>query len=160
MDEDLLAFCAVMAVFLSAPLLVVFSITSCIAYSRTKAWDKKRNQRITTLESEPLVAVTTTTSSADAADPDLDLDYDTEDEAEQTQRKAQEEADRSLSFWQMYRRNFASVWRGKGREELVREKERAERRERRKIAREVVRLLERRERMGRGVGEGLPPYKV
>ena len=43
MDEDLLALIVVMGVFVTFPLGVVLFTTGCIAYSRTKKWDKERN---------------------------------------------------------------------------------------------------------------------
>jgi hypothetical protein len=55
MDEDLIAFGIVMVLFLSFPFFIVMSITGCIAYSRTKAWDKSRNQGSISLESTRLV---------------------------------------------------------------------------------------------------------
>ncbi|KAF2133057.1 hypothetical protein P153DRAFT_283733 [Dothidotthia symphoricarpi CBS 119687] len=149
MDEDLLAFGAVMVFFLSMPLIAVLSVTSCIAYSRTKAWDKTRNQQAVALESEPLV------------DDDDDSAYDTEDEEEQTKRKAEDEADRFLTFGQMYRKNFRKVWSGKNRVDIVKEREREERK---KLAKAVAREMDRRERRRarkaeQAQVESLPPYK-
>lgn len=151
MDEDLIAFAVVMVLFLSFPLLIVFSITSCIAYSRTKAWDKTRNQGVISLESTRLVD--------NPKDEESDF-VDTDDEEEHNQRKAEEEADKTLTFRQKYRNEFKKCWNGKGREEIVKNKEREERR---KLAKAVAREMDRRERRkarqaAKGQTEDLPPY--
>lgn len=151
MDEDLIALgCAFMLV-LVFPVLIVFSITSCIAYGRTKAWDKARNQATVGLEGTPLVS----------DDEDSDF-YDTDDETEHNKRKAEEEADKSLTFRQKYRKEFRKLWSGKGREDVVKQKEREDRK---KLAKAVARELDRRERRRArqaaraGESEDLPPYK-
>lgn len=153
MDEDLIAFGCVMVAFLSMPLILVFSITGCIAYGRTKAWDKKRNQGVISLESSRLVENT---------DDDESDFVDTDDEDDFNKRKAEEEADKSLTFNQKFRKEFKSCWNGKGREQIIKEKEREERR---KLAKAVARALYRRERRrarqaARGEADELPPsYK-
>ena len=151
MDEDLIAFGIVMVLFLSFPLLIVFSITGCIAYSRTKAWDKARNQGSISLEASRLV---------ENADDDESDFVDTDDEEEHNKRQAEEEADKSLTFNQKFRKEFRKCWNGKGREEIVKNKEREERR---KLAKAVARELDRRERRkarqaAKGQAEDLPPY--
>jgi Skp family chaperone for outer membrane proteins len=153
MDEDLIAFGIVMVLFLSFPFMIVMGITGCIAYSRTKAWDKARNQGAISLESTRLVE--------NAADDESDF-YDTDDEENHTKRKAEEEADSTLTFNQKLRKEFKKCWNGKGREDIIKNKEREERK---KLARSVVRALERRARKqerqaAQGQTEELPPsYK-
>jgi hypothetical protein len=150
MDEDLIAFGIVMVVLLSMPFALLMSIMSCVAYSRTKAWDKKRNQGSIALESEPLV------------DDDDESDFlDTDDEEEHNKRKADEEADKTLTFKQKFWKEFRSAWNGKGRDEIMKNKEREERR---KLAKAVAREMDRRERRrtraaAKGQSEDLPPYK-
>lgn len=151
MDEDLIAFGCIMLLFLSFPFLLVLSITGCIAYSRTKAWDKSRNQGAITLEATRLV---------DSPEDDEDDFCDTDDENEHHARKAEEEADKSLTFRQKFRKEFKKCWNGKGREEVVKTKEREERR---KLAKAVAREMDRRERRRArqgvaGQAEELPPY--
>jgi hypothetical protein len=151
MDEDLIAFGIVMLVFLSMPFFFVMSITGCIAYSRTKAWDKSRNQGAITLESTRLV---------DNADDDESDFVDTDDEDDHNKRKAEEEADKTLTFNQKFRKEFKKCWNGKGREDVIKIKEREERR---KLAKAVARALDRRERRrarqaAQGQTEDLPPY--
>jgi hypothetical protein len=148
MDEDLIAFGIVMVVLLSMPFALLMSIMSCVAYSRTKAWDKKRNQGSLALESEPLV------------DDESDF-LDTDDEEEHNKRKADAEADKTLTFKQKFWKEFRSAWNGKGREEIMKNKEREERR---KLAKAVAREMDRRERRraraaAQGQSEDLPPYK-
>lgn len=150
MDEDLIAFGIVMVLFLSFPVLVVLSITGCVAYGRTKAWDKSRNQATVGLEGTPLV---------NSAEEESDF-YDTDDETEHNKRKAEDEADRFLTFNQKFRKEYRKVWSGKGREDVVKQKEREERR---KLAKAVARELDRRERrrarqVAQGEPEDLPPY--
>jgi len=143
MDEDLIAFGIVMLLFLSFPFLTVLSITGCVAYSRTKAWDKARNQRAVSLESSEtnrLVADNNNNNNNNHEESDF---YDTEDEEEYNQRQAEEEADKHISFGQKFRKEFKKVWTGKGKNEVLKQKEREERR---KLAKAVARELERRER--------------
>ncbi|CAO2649191.1 Nn.00g101400.m01.CDS01 [Neocucurbitaria sp. VM-36] len=152
MDEDLIAFGIVMVLFLTFPFLIVLSITGCVAYGRTKAWDKARNQATVGLEGTPLV---------NSADEESDF-YDTDDETEHNKRKAEEEADKFLTFKQKFRKEFRKVWNGKGREDVVKQKEREERK---KLAKAVAREMDRRERRrarqaAQGVeSEDLPPYR-
>lgn len=150
MDEDLIAFGIVMLAFLSMPLILVLSITGCIAYGRTKAWDKSRNQGAISLESSRLV---------ENEDDESDF-VDTDDEDDHNKRKAEEEADKSLTFNQKFRKEFRACWNGKGREEIMKSKEREERR---KLAKAVAREMDRRERRrarqaARGQADDLPPY--
>ncbi|RMZ74145.1 hypothetical protein GMOD_00005004 [Pyrenophora seminiperda CCB06] len=137
MDEDLIAFGIVMLLFLSFPFLTVLSITGCVAYSRTKAWEKARNQSAVSLESSENNRLVT-----EADDDESDF-YDTDDEEEHNQRQADEEADKHLTFGQKFRKEFKSVWTGKGKTDVLKQKEREERR---KLAKAVARELDRRER--------------
>ncbi|EDU41757.1 hypothetical protein PtrSN002B_002461 [Pyrenophora tritici-repentis] len=137
MDEDLIAFGIVMLLFLSFPFLTVLSITGCVAYTRTKAWDKARNQRAVSLESSETNRLV---GEGDDAESDF---YDTDDEEEYNQRQADEEADKHLTFGQKFRKEFKSVWTGKGKTDVLKQKEREERR---KLAKAVARELDRRER--------------
>jgi hypothetical protein len=151
MDEDLIAFGIVMVLFLMMPFGLVMGITGCVAYSRTKAWDKSRNQGAITLESTRLVE--------NAEDDESDF-VDTDDEDDHNKRKAEEEADKTLTFNQKFRKEFKKCWNGKGREDIVKTKEREERR---KLAKAVARALDRRERRrarqaAQGQAEELPPY--
>jgi hypothetical protein len=151
MDEDLIAFAIVMVLFLMMPFGLVMGITGCVAYSRTKAWDKSRNQGAITLESTRLVE--------NPEDDESDF-VDTDDEDDHNKRKAEEEADKTLTFNQKFRKEFKKCWNGKGREDMVKTKEREERR---KLAKAVARALDRRERRrarqaAQGQAEELPPY--
>lgn len=159
-NEDILAIFALIAVlilFISIPLTIALSITSCIAYSRTKAWDKERNLKLANLESsDPLV---------DPSSNDSDSDLDTDDEDELKARKAiklEEAADGHLTFNQKWRKEFKKVWSGKGAQETVRQKEREERK---KMAKAIAKELDRRERRRaraaerKGLGDELPAYR-
>jgi hypothetical protein len=150
MDEDLIAFAIVMLLFLSVPFFTVLSVTGCVAYGRTKAWDKTRNQRTVRLESEgdPLVQ----------NDDESDF-YDTEDEEEHTKLKAEEEADRFLTFHQKFRKEFRKVWTGKGKTDVLKQKEREERKKLAKaVAREMSRIERRKARAAQAQSEDLPAY--
>jgi hypothetical protein len=139
--------------FLSFPFLIVLSITGCVAYGRTKAWDKSRNHRFVSLESE--------TNRLVESDEDSDF-YDTDDETEHNERKAEEEADKFLTFNQKFRKEFKKVWTGKGNKDVTKQKEREERRKLAKaVAREMSRIERRRARQAvKGAeSEDLPPYK-
>ncbi|USP75378.1 uncharacterized protein yc1106_02652 [Curvularia clavata] len=135
MDEDVVAFAIVMLLFLAFPFFSVLGITGCIALSRTRAWDKARNQRAVSLE-------TSETNRLVNEDDESDF-YDTEDEEEHNKRQAEEEADKHITFGQKFRKEFRKVWAGKGKDEILKQKEREERR---KLAKAVARELERRER--------------
>ena len=153
MDEDLIAFGIVMVLFLSFPFLIVLSITGCVAYGRTKAWDKSRNHRAVSLESENNRLV--------ESDEESDF-YDTDDETEHNERKAEEEADKLLTFKQKFRKEFKKVWTGKGNKDVMKQKEREERKKLAKaVAREMSRIERRRARQAtKGAeSEDLPPYK-
>ena len=133
MDEDLVAMIVVLGLFVTFPLAVVAFTTGCIAYSRTKAWDKERNLKVVNAEASTLLP------DADSEDDFLD----TEDEAEQTARKTEEEKDRFLTFNQMFRKQFRKVWCGKNGQQIIKERERQERRQ---LAKAVAKELDRRER--------------
>jgi hypothetical protein len=153
MDEDIIAMCVVLTVLLAFPLSVVLFTTGCIAYARTKKWDKERTLKTANLESETNTLL----------DSDEDDFLDTDDEADHNARKTEEAQDRLLTFNQMWRKEFGKVWNGKGAKQLIKEREREERR---KLAKAVAQELERRERRrarkaAREAGEGdaLPPYR-
>lgn len=152
MDEDLVAFGIVMVLFLSFPFLIVLSITGCVAYSRTKVWDRERNQRAVSLESESNRLV------EDEEESDF---YDTDDEEEHNKRKAEEEADKYITFNQKFRKEFRKVWSGKGKDEILKQREREDRRKLAKaVAREMARIERRKARKAAkgGESEELPPY--
>jgi hypothetical protein len=148
MDEDIIAMCVVMTLLLTFPLSVVLFTTGCIAYARTKKWDKERTLRAANLESETNTLL----------DTDEDDFLDTDDETEHNERKAEEAQDRLLTFNQMWRKEFRKVWNGKGAKQLVKEREREERR---KLAKAVARELDRRERRRakKAGSDTLPPYR-
>jgi hypothetical protein len=152
MDEDLIAFGIFMLLFLSFPFLTVLGITGCVAYSRTKTWDKARNVRAVSLESEtnPLV---------ESNDDESDF-YDTDDEEEHNTRRAEEEADKNITFNQKFRKEFKKVWSGKGKTDIVKQREREERRKLAKaVAREMQRVERRKARAAAKVqSEDLPAY--
>jgi hypothetical protein len=148
MDEDIIAMCVVMGLLLTFPLSVVLFTTGCIAYSRTKKWDKERTLGAAHVESE----------GDNLLEEDDDF-LDTDDEAEHNERKTEEVQDMLLTFNQKWRKEFAKVWNGKGAKQLIKEREREERR---KLAKAIARELDRRERRkarkAAGAGDALPPY--
>lgn len=155
MDEDLIAFGVVMLLFISFPFLIVLSITGCVAYGRTKAWDRERNQLAVSLESSE--------NNRLVEDNDDESDfYDTDDEEEHNQKKAEEEADRFITFRQKFGKEFRKVWSGKGKVDIMKQREREERRKLAKaVAREMERIERRKARKAAKVVESddLPPYK-
>ncbi|KAF1954559.1 hypothetical protein CC80DRAFT_517486 [Byssothecium circinans] len=150
--EDILAICF-MGSLLLLPLAAGLAATAIVAYSRTKKWDTERNLKASNLESS---------SSLLPHDDDESDFLDTDDEAKHNERKAEEEADRFLTFHQMWRKEFRKVWSGKGAKNMAKEREREERK---KLAKAVAKELERRDRRrarkerAAMEGEGLPPYK-
>jgi biopolymer transport protein ExbB/TolQ len=134
MDEDILVFGAVLLLFISWPVSIAVIVTSCVAYSRTKEWDRKRNLKEANLETNRLV---------DSNSDDESDFLDTDDENDYNARKAEELAESHMTFNQMWRKQFRKVWNGKGAKQVQREKEREERR---KLAKAVARELDRRER--------------
>ncbi|KAJ4289547.1 hypothetical protein N0V90_010876 [Kalmusia sp. IMI 367209] len=152
MDEDLIALCVMVALLVFFPFSVVVLILGLVSYSRTKAWDKARAKKVANLESSTLLS----------DDDDSDF-YDTDEEADRTERKAEEQRDAFLTFGQKWRKEFVKCWKGKGAAQLLKEREREERK---KLAKAVARELERRERRKARKAEreikeneGLPPYK-
>jgi hypothetical protein len=152
MDEDLIAFGIVMVLFLAVPFMIVASITGCVAYGRTKAWDRARNQGFIALESTSLV---------DNHDDESDF-VDTDDEDDYNKRKAEEEVEKTLTFKQKYWKEYKKCWNGKVNSDLVKTKEREERK---KLAIAIAKVLDRRERRrarkaaAQGQADELPPYK-
>lgn len=154
MDEDLIALCAMVGLLVIFPFSIVVFVIGCVSYSRTKAWDRERNKRSTSLESS--------SGLLNAEDDESDY-YDTDDEAEANERKAEESRDAMLTFGQKWRKEFGRCWKGKGVVQIQKERERQERR---KLAKAVAKELERRERRRARKAEreangddGLPPYK-
>ncbi|OAG01728.1 uncharacterized protein CC84DRAFT_1221213 [Paraphaeosphaeria sporulosa] len=149
MDEDLVALCVMVGVLIVFPLSVVALVLGSVAYARTKAWDRARNQRTTAQES--LLPT--------AQDDDSEF-YDTEDEAEANERKAEESRDAMMTFGQKWRKEFGKAWKGKGMKQIQKEREREERR---KLAKAVAKELDRRERRAARKAEkkeGLPRYEA
>ena len=163
--EDFLAICFLGSLLL-LPLVAGLLATAMVSYSRTKKWDKKRTRKASHLEESTLLR------QDDDGDDESDF-LDSDDEAEHDDRKAEEAADRLLTFNQMWRKEFGKVWSGKGAKALAKEREREERR---KLAKAVARELDRRERRKARKeraaalaaaaaaaaavdAEGLPPYK-
>jgi biopolymer transport protein ExbB/TolQ len=150
MDEDVIALCVFAGLLIAFPLSVVLITTSCIAYARTKKWDKERTLKAANLESE----------TNNLLDTDEDDEFlDTDDESD---HKAEEEQDKFLTFGQMWRKELKKAWTGKGAKQMIKEREREERR---KLAKAVARELDRRERRKAKKAkkeaedtETLPPY--
>lgn len=142
-----------LALVASFPLLVALAITGSIAYTRTRKWDKARQQRSIGSASE---------SNRLVGEKDLDSDdfYDTEDEEEHEQRKKEEEADRFLTFRQKYWKEFKGVWSGKGNTDAAKKKEREDRRKLAKaVVRELARVERRKARTATAETGDLPPQK-
>lgn len=172
-NDDIFAICALLLLFTS-PLLLVVTITLCIAYARTRAWQlataTSRLSSPSTLESHPL----TSQSSADADNiSELVSDSDSDDEDAQAAKKeqAEREEEYGMTARQKFRKEFAKCWTGAGARALREKREKEGREERRKIAREVARevarlerkrarkVLREREQAGSSVlGDGLPSY--
>ncbi|KAJ4348736.1 uncharacterized protein N0V89_010114 [Didymosphaeria variabile] len=147
MDEDLIALCFMVGLLIVFPLSILTLVLGSVAYSRTKAWDRERNQKSTAQE-----------SLLNKDDDDSEF-YDTDDEAEADERKAEEARDAMLTFGQKWRKEFGKAWKGKGMAQMLKEKEREERR---KLAKAVAKELDRRERRAARKAEkkeGLPPYQ-
>lgn len=151
MDEDLILFIFFLVALIGVPTFIVFAILASVAYSRTKAWDKARNQESISLESD----------SSKLLDDNEDEFYDTEDEEESVKRKAEVEADRYLTFNQKWRKELGKCWSG-GNGQVRDAFKKKEREERRKLAKAVVREMQRVERKKARVAareDDLPAYK-
>jgi len=134
--------------FLSLPVIIILSVTGCIAYSNTRTWQKEKSKRLLDAESlDPLVSKQTTETD-DLEQQDL---LDSEDEAEYREKQeeeAEKEADWKLTPRQKFKKEFKKCWSGKA--NVEKEREKTAREERRKVAKEVVREMMRLERkMGR-----------
>ena len=145
-----------LAFFILLPFALVFSVTACIATSRTRAWRKKlaQDQEAAHPESVPLAPT----------EEEEDDFLDTEDEADYHAQKAEERADMQLTPRQKFRKEFKKAWSGNAKDA----QKQKEREERRKLAKAVAREVERRERRrarqsnqagtSAGETEGLPSY--
>lgn len=164
MDEDAIFGLIFITLFLTFPFLLILSILSCVACTRTRAWKKEqrrlRNQHFDSA-SLPLVEP--------EANPEEEDDFlDTEDEEDFKAKKAEEIADRNLTTGQKFRKELKKAWTGNNAKDEQKKKEREERRKVAKaVAREMDRLERRREREARNGGEGssrgdegLPKYEV
>ncbi|KIW73093.1 hypothetical protein PV04_01237 [Phialophora macrospora] len=151
MDEDV-AFGIFFFIFLLIILTLPLSITACIAASATRKWSKEKARRfqsgIPHEESDCLV------SDIDSdCDPEDYLDSEDEEyySARREQKRRQQEekvADRQLSTWGKFFKEWKKCWRGPPgtKEQLAKERELRETEERRKIARQAVREYLRMER--------------
>jgi len=139
MDDDTIMLisvgCAV-GIVLALPFTLIASIHGCIAYSRTRKWQKQRSA----LQSVSMDGTEEPLVGAEGSDDDFE---DTEDEAERATRDEEERKDRTLTFGQKFRSEYKKCWSGKTAQALQKEKERKDRRE---LAKEVAKELERRER--------------
>ncbi|CAN9241217.1 unnamed protein product [Alternaria alternata] len=106
------------------------------AYKRTKAWHKCRDQHFIDTQSPETIRCLLEKNS------DVEF-YDTEDEEEHHQRKAEEKADKHLTFYGKLWKEFRNQQSGKIGFDEVKKKDREERR---KLAKAVVRELDLRER--------------
>ncbi len=156
MDEDLILPIVFLAFFILFPFGVVFTVTACIAFSRTRAWQKQKTQEATNLEAEPLAPT----------EEEEDDFLDTEDEMDYHKQKDEERADALLTTKQKFRKELKKAWSGNGKDAIkVKERE-----ERRKLAKAVAREIERRDKRrarqqgqaagssNENAGEGLPSY--
>lgn len=151
-DEDLFISIVAGVMMLGPFILVGLCLPCCVSYSRAKTWDKQRKatlEKTANGEANPLV----TSDSDDEADF-----YDTEDEEDLEAQKKEQEEDSHLTFNQKWRKEFGRFWRGKSNNDILRAKKREERKERRKLARVVVKAMERRE--GRRMGLALPAEEM
>jgi hypothetical protein len=157
---------------IGVPLLLVFSIISCVAYSKTKAWKKEKAKRAARVdgdvEMDPLVS----------EDEEEDEPLDSEDEAEITARKAEETQDWDLTTYQKWKKEIKKQWSGAAQRELTKKKEREDRTKiAKEVAREMLRAQRRQERKKNSRGgkaqeakedasaqpeqeQGLPTYDV
>lgn len=126
--------------FILCPTLILFLFFSCLdgykAYKRTKAWHKCRDQHFIDTQSPETIRCLPEKNS------DLKF-YDTEDEEEHHQRKAEEKADKHLTFYGKLWKEFRNQQSGKIGSDEMKKKDREERR---KLAKAVVRELDLRER--------------
>ncbi|KAK5941283.1 hypothetical protein PMZ80_006561 [Knufia obscura] len=153
MDEDIILPILFLCFFILFPFGVVFSVTACIAASRTRVWKKKQASQAN-IEAEPLAPT----------EEEEDDFLDTEDEADYHKQKVEERADMLLTPRQKFRKELKKAWSGNQKDA---QKQR-EREERRKLAKAVAREVERRERRrnrqeNHAAGssnetEGLPSY--
>ncbi len=161
MDDDTLEIIyglLFMSLFILFPVVLVLSITACIALSSTREWQKARaaasSPSSSSIESAPL-------NPDEEAEEEDELDFlDSDEEADYHALKAEQAADKLLTFRQKFRKDFKKIWTGGVGKDAAKIREREERRKvARAVAREIERLERRRVRRGeRGLGEGLPSY--
>lgn len=131
--------------FLAIPFLLICSIQTCVAYSRTRKWQKAKAKA---QADSPLPESANLVASTDA---DSESELDPEDSGDEAvlQQREEERNDLTLTFRQKFRKEFGRAM--KGDQKLVeREKKLNERKERRRLAKEVAREMVRMERRKQG----------
>lgn len=112
----------------------------------TRNWQKKKAERLQ--KSDVNDALIPKDQSDSDSDSDLEV-LDSEDEAEKKAKKdakLEEEADWQLTTKEKFWKELSRSWGGKGREAAERNRLRKEREERRKLAKDVVKVMRRYER--------------
>lgn len=174
MDEDLVfGLCFLLAIFL-LPVLLVTTILSICAAVETRSWQKKKALRLQ--NSDVSDSLINKTSSDSDSDSDVEI-LDSEDEAEKQDRidaKQEEEAEWLLTTKEKFFKELSKAFRGRGAKIAERLRLKKEREERRKLAKDVVKVMRRYERRqaklerravqagtssGVNKEEGLPTYR-
>lgn len=146
MDEDVIfGICFLLAIF-SLPVLFVGGILVLSAAAETRSWQKKKAARLQNSDvSDSLIPK----ESADHdSDSDLEL-LDSEDEAEKKDReeaKREEEADWQLTTKEKFWKELGNTWGGRSKKIAERNQQKKEREDRRKLAKDMVKVMRRYER--------------
>jgi hypothetical protein len=153
------------------PLFLIFSVISCVAYSKTKAWKKEKAKRAAQVEGD--VEMDPLVSEDEEEEP-----LDSEDDAEITARKEEQNQDWNLTAYQKWKKEMKKQWSGAAQRELTKKKEREDRAKiAKEVAREMLRAQRRQERKKNSRGgkaqeaeedasaqpeqeQGLPTYDV
>ena len=185
MDEDidgLLIFLLVMGIFISIPFIIILSIFSCMACSRTRKWNKEKARRAldgNTADLEAEEAALVDNDNDDEADS-LDENSASESDSEpsttaeaKAKAKAQREEDNKpdwhLTTGQKFRKELKKAFKGIDNKDAAKKKEKDERRKLAKaVAIEMTRVERRRARKannlqaeageGSSAEDGLPSY--
>lgn len=160
----LLFLLAVITFFILFPLFFAGTITSCLAWSRTRAWRKEKSKHFAKMDADVEMDGLIPEEEESEEEP-----IDSEDEAEINARKEAQKMDWELTTYQKFRKELKKVWSGDDGREAAAKKEREERAKiAREVAREMLRVQRKRDRKAKktqgkaqeAMENSLPTYDV
>lgn len=134
----LLFLLGILTFFVLFPFILIGTVVSCIAWSRTRAWKKDKAKHFAKLDTDVELDGLIPEEQESEDEP-----IDSEDEREINERKEAHKQDWELTTYNKFKKEMKRSWRGEDNKDAAAKKEREERA---KIAREVAREMLRAER--------------